>query len=47
MDLNRLDKWSDRNLMKFNKVKYEVVHPGKNNPMYQYRLGLISWKAAL
>lgn len=47
MDFNRLDKWSDRSLMKFNKGKGNVVHPDKNSPMHQYRLGLIIYKAGL
>ncbi|KAK4829689.1 hypothetical protein QYF61_006064 [Mycteria americana] len=38
-DLKTLEKWDDRNLMKFNKEKYEVLHLGRNNPMHQYMLG--------
>ncbi|GAB0209913.1 mitochondrial enolase superfamily member 1 [Grus japonensis] len=37
-DLDRLKKWSDRNLMKFSKDEYQVLHLGWNNPMYQCRL---------
>ncbi|KAK4819416.1 hypothetical protein QYF61_003687 [Mycteria americana] len=37
-DLDRLEKWADRNLMEFNK-KCKVQHLEKNNPMYQYMLG--------
>ena len=33
-DLNRLEKWAERNLMKFNKEKYKVLH----SPTHQYRL---------
>jgi len=37
-DLNRLEKQADGNLTQFNK-KCKELHPGKNNPMYQYMLG--------
>ena len=37
-DWDRLEKWADRNLMKFNKGKCEVLQLSKNNPMYQYQL---------
>ncbi|KFW62823.1 hypothetical protein AS28_14796, partial [Pygoscelis adeliae] len=37
--LNRLEKWADRNLMKFNKEKCKVLHQGRNNPMHQDVLG--------
>ncbi|KAK4827366.1 hypothetical protein QYF61_017304 [Mycteria americana] len=38
-DLERLEKWADRNLMKFNKGKCKVVYLGMNNLIHQYMLG--------
>ncbi|GAB0179775.1 mitochondrial enolase superfamily member 1 [Grus japonensis] len=37
-DLDRLENWVERNLMKFNKGKRRVLHIGKNNLKHQYRL---------
>ncbi|PKU47575.1 rna-directed dna polymerase from mobile element jockey-like [Limosa lapponica baueri] len=37
-DLNRLEKWANRNLMKFNRRKYKVPHLGRNNPSHQHTL---------
>ncbi|GAB0183557.1 hypothetical protein GRJ2_000821000 [Grus japonensis] len=37
-DLNRLEKWADRKLMKFSKVKCKVLHVGRSSPRHQYML---------
>ncbi|PKU45178.1 rna-directed dna polymerase from mobile element jockey-like [Limosa lapponica baueri] len=38
-DVNRLDRWTRANLVKFNKAKCEVLHVGQGNPKHKYRLG--------
>ena len=35
----RLEKWADRNLIKFNKGEGKVLHLGGNNSMHQFMLG--------
>lgn len=39
--LDRLKEWANKNLMKFSKDKYRVLHLGKYNPETQNRLGSI------
>ena len=38
-DLDILESWAARNQVRFNKSKRGVLHMGRNNHKYQYRLG--------
>ncbi|GAB0183652.1 mitochondrial enolase superfamily member 1 [Grus japonensis] len=38
-DLDKLEEWTNKTLMKFNKDKCKVLHLGKHNPGVQHRLG--------
>lgn len=42
--LDRLERWAEKNLMKFNKGR---LHLQRNGPRHQHMLGESSWKVAL
>ncbi|KAK4832441.1 hypothetical protein QYF61_023165 [Mycteria americana] len=46
-DLNRLEKWADKNLMKFNKEKLKVLHLGSNNSKHRYMVGVTQMESSL
>lgn len=46
--LDRLEQWANMNLMKFNKSKFKILHLGRGNPHYHYKLEdkRIKWSSA-
>lgn len=46
-DLDRLEDWTEKNLMNSNKGKCRAMHPRRNNRRSQHRLGWTCWKETL
>ncbi|TRZ06476.1 hypothetical protein HGM15179_020631, partial [Zosterops borbonicus] len=45
--LDRLERWAEKDCLKFNKVQCRVLHLVRNNSRHQYRLEVTCWKAVL
>ncbi|KAJ7410793.1 hypothetical protein WISP_106189 [Willisornis vidua] len=39
-NLDKQEKWANRNVMKFSKERYEVLHLERNNPVHQYMMAI-------
>lgn len=45
-DVDWMEKWAERNLMKFIKREFKVLYL-RNKPKHEYMLAVTVWKAAL
>lgn len=45
-DLNRLEKWLNRNFVRFDKMECKVPQLWKNSPRNQYGLGAAEWESS-
>lgn len=46
-DLDRLENWAERKLLKFNKEKHQFLYLGRNKPRDQHMLGTTIRKSTL
>lgn len=46
-DIDSLNRWINKTVMKLNKDECRVLPLGRNNPVHQDMLGPLSWKTSL